>query len=412
MRGSWPVMALVLLGGCGPGSAKGTDGEPTSSDAGSDASGDVSSTTPTSGGTPDLPVSSCGDGVVDAGEACDDGKGGCDACTDACTPGVDPELAWSVPLAPIVAVWGLDMTQQQRAWVVGTTSDEAIVLQRIEVDGSTERLDLTALAGFAEIVAFHVNGVTGEAGVLGLLPDKTLKLTRAGGDGPIGEPLTIAKDVATELMAITSVGVTFVKGLEGGTATTLAWTGEELASFANATALFVDTVGDRLVIGTNLVTLVDADGENRVETMCRGQRLATSGIHVVRGDSDPSWGDLAMESCELASGALVSEVIATGAVGLEVGPIADVVEAVPNGNPLGLWSVCHGAGSVMGCEVPRTRGFGGPGNPEAIEIDECDEARHARLGNDRGVYMVRRDRTSAALSLVRRGTLPLAPPWD
>lgn len=407
MRCSWLVIAMVLLDGCSPGSAKSTDGEPTSSDAGSDAS----STTPTSGGTPDLPASSCGDGVVDSGEACDDGNGGCDACTDACTPGVDPELDWSVPLAPIVEVRGFDLTQQQRAWVVGTTNDEAIVLQRIEVDGSMESFDLTALAGFAEIVAFHVNGVTGEAGVLGLLPDKTLKLARAGGDGPIGEPLTIATSVATELMAITSVGVTFVEGVEGGTATTLAWTGEQLVSFASATASFVDAVGDRLVIGTHLVTLVDADGENRVETMCWGQRLTTSGTHVVRDDSDLSSGDLAMESCELASGALVSEVIATGVGGFEVGPIADVVDAAPNGNPLGVWSVCHGEGSVMGCEVPRTRGFGGPSDPEAIEIDECDEPRHARLGSDRGIYMVRHDRTTAALSLVRRGTLPLAPPW-
>ncbi len=62
--------------------------------------------------------------------------------------------------------------------------------------------------------------------MLGLLPDNTLKLARAGGDGRIGEPLAIPEGVATELVAITSVGVTFVEGVEGGTATTLAWTGE------------------------------------------------------------------------------------------------------------------------------------------------------------------------------------------
>ncbi|MBZ5712727.1 hypothetical protein [Nannocystis pusilla] len=406
VRNPWLVMAM-LLGGCSPEPAKGTDSGQTSSDASSDAS----STAPTSGGTPDLPESHCGDGVVDPGEACDDASPGCDACTEACTLAVDPELEWSVSLAPIVAVRGFDLTQQQRAWVVGTTSDEAIVLQRIEVDGSTASFDLTALAGFAEIGAFHVNGVTGEAGVLGLLPDMTQKVVRAGADGPIGEPLAIAKGVATELMAITSVGVTFVAGVEGGTATTLAWTGEPLATFASATASFVDAVGDRLVIGTNLVTLVDVDGANRVETMCWGERLATSGTHVMRDASELSWGDAAMESCDLATGERVSEIIATGAGGFEAGPVADVVEAAPNGNPLGAWSVCHGEGSVMGCEVPSTDGFGGPGDPEAIEIDACDRPDTGRLGSDRGVYMIRLDRSTSAPSLVRRGTLPLAPPW-
>jgi hypothetical protein len=407
MRGSWLVVALLFA--CGPGKKADSDGGSTS-DGGS--SSEAGTAAPTGG--PDLPEPRCGDGVVDAGEACDDGNEGCDACTDACALPVDPELEWSVPLAPIAVVRGFDMTQQQRAWVVGETGEGAIVLQRIEASGQAASIDLTALADFRSVVAFHVNGVTGEVGVLGWLPDNTLKLVRAGGDGPIGEPLAIAKEDASQEMAITSVGVTFAREEE---AITLSWTGEPLASFpVDGPVGFIDAVGDRLAVGELFVTLVDPDGANRVETTCRGQSLATSGAHALIGDgggysSDLITAEVSMESCELATGERVSEVVATGAWGYHVGPFTEVVDAAPNGNPLGMWSVCPSLYSVMGCDVPRTEGFGGPGEPEAIGLDGCDEPRLARLGSDRGVYMIRRDRETLAPSLVRRGTLPVAPPW-
>lgn len=402
MRGSWLLVAMVCA--CGPTREDDTAGDGPSSD---DTSGDAGGTS--SGGL-DLPASRCGDGIVDPGEACDDGDDGCDACTAACMLPVEPELAWTVPLAPFDRVWGFDLTQEQRAWVVGETLTGEILLQRIEGSGLTSSVDLTALAGFASVAAFHVNGVTGEVGVLGSSPDSALMFVRAGGDGPIGEPLMVTKEVASQHMAITSVGLSFAVDDE---VTTLSWTGEPQASFSGPSWVrFIDAMGDRLAVGGTLVTLVDPDGANPVETSCAGQGLATSGTHVLFDGSDPFEGEEAiMGSCELASGESVSEVVARGAAGYHVGPSTQVVDVAPNGNPLGGWSVCPSLYSVMGCDVPRERGFGGPGEPETIELDGCDEPRQARLGSDRGVYMIRRDRKTGALSLVRRHTLPVAPPW-
>jgi len=403
MRFAWLAVAMVTISGCGSKPSGDTDGVSTSA-----TSSDASSAAPTSGGMPDLPASRCGDGVLDPGEECDDGRRGC-ACSETCTLTVDPELEWSVPLAPIVEVLEFDLTQQQRAWVVGATEEQAIVLMRIEPTGETESIDLTALAGLEIVVAFHVNGVSGEVGVFGELADNTSKLVRAGSDGPIGEPLTLDADSTSRKMAITSVGVTFAEYQD---VTTLAWTGELLAKFVSAGQIhFMDALGDRLVIG-GLVMLADPDGGNLVETTCWGDRLATTGTHVLIDSWNLHYEEATMASCELVTGAVVSEVIALGTPGFEVGPRTDVVDAAPNGNPLGEWSVCTGEGSVMGCTVPRVTGFGGPGDPEVIALDLCDEPRFSRLASDRAIYMIRHDRTTGAPSLVRRGTLPLAPPWD
>lgn len=393
-------MAIVCA--CGPEPQSDTAGAGTRGTSSNDAGG-------TSSGGLDLPTGRCGDGVVDPGEACDDGEDGCDACTAACTSPVAPPLAWSAPLTPMEDVLGFDLAHSQRAWVVGESEAGGVVVQRVEPSGQVTKVDFTALAD-AWVVAFHVNRAHDEVGVLGGLPGGTLMLVRAGIDGPIGEPLLVAKADASRDMAITSVGVSFA---DYERVTTLSWTGELLANFEGPLFVhLIDAVGDRLALGGPLVTLVDPDGANRVETACGGGRLATTETRVLFDGSEHFDGEEAiMGSCELATGESVKGVVARGLSGNHFGPATGVVDAAPNGNPIGSWSVCTPQDQAVGCIQSRTWGFGGPGEPRTIELDACDEPRHARLGSDRGVYMIRRDRETGAPSLVRRATLPVAPPW-
>src|SRR5690606_2788100 len=100
----------------------------------------------TDGAAPDLPPEPvCGDGQLDPGEECDDGGGGCDGCTERCTSPVEPDVEWSVALAPIVEVFGVDVTQQGRAWVLGATAEGGHVLLRIEGAAVVGSVDLAAL---------------------------------------------------------------------------------------------------------------------------------------------------------------------------------------------------------------------------------------------------------------------------
>ncbi|WAS93449.1 hypothetical protein [Nannocystis punicea] len=413
MRRCWLECAMtVMMASCGPTPGHDTDGGGSSSGSNTGASsGATSEDAPTSGGAPDLPPEGrCGDRVVDPGEACDEGLYGCNECTASCTVAKDPAIEWSVPLAPIVDVIDFDLTQQQRAWVLGWTLEDAPLLLRIEPDKTVATVDLGTL-GFVQLFGFHVNGAAVDAvevGVLGLSADDTWRLVRVGAEGVLGEPLTIPQVHVSSSMAVTSMGVTFARSED---ASTLAWSGEVLATFADLRAGFIDAVGDRLVFGTAPVTLVDPDGGNRVETMCEGQSLSTSGKHVVFDATLPWFEEVRMTSCELETAAQVDAIVATGSAEPWVGPRADLVDAAPNGNPLGLWSVCEGTLLVDGCSIPRTVGLGGPGDPQAVEFDECDAPETARLGPDRGVYLIRRSRAGKAFSLVRRGTLPVAPPW-
>lgn len=401
---------------CGPkpgGDSDGGSATEASSTSGSSTTSGSSATSGLSSTTDPMPEELCGNGVIDPGEECDDGGGGCDACTEQCTLPVEPAVEWSVALAPIVEVFDVDVTQQGRAWVLGETAEGAHVLQRIEGAALAGSVDLAAL-GVAEVLAFHVNGaaVDGvEVGVLAELTDASLVALRIGVDGLVGEPVSVAKEGLglSPSVAVHSLGVT-VGGSDG--ARTLSPTGELVATIEGS-ARAIDALGDRLVFTGSRVVLVGPDGSDRVETMCVGDYLTTAGTHVVEYFIDLTGGGVSMYSCELATGEQHGGVVASGGNGsLEAGPLAEVQDAAANGNPLGYWRLCpFMADDPLDCGDAWEAGFGGPGDPHVVELDDCDMPQQARVGLDRGVLMLRRDRTTGAVSLVRRATLPDAPPW-
>lgn len=404
------VAAILWLAGCGPGSGAtegGADGAGTTAleaSSGVEASGD-----------PDLPpdVAQCGNGVVEPGEACDDGHSGCDACTDQCTVLVEPEVEWGVALDSMVAVRGIDMTQGGRFYVLGETADGAFLLHTVELSGITHTVDFAAL-GLARIFAFHVNGAASDAaevGVLGEDVDGSTMVARLGADGVLGEWLAIDRELVAEQIAVTSAGLTLLNYQD---VWNVSLAGTVSGPFDSFLAHHVDALGDRLVfLGSSSVVLTDPDGGARVDVSCPASSLTTSGTHVVWSEGSLGDGELVMGSCELASGEASSAVIASGSGGLESGPFAYARDGAPNGNPIGTWSVCPlGAGSVGGCHGTREYGFGGPGDPRVLELDACDDGDTAIVAPDKALYMIRSDRETGALRLVRRWTLPDRPPWS
>lgn len=100
---SFAALAVIVQLSCGTGSAGVDDGDMDSA---------------SSGGPP-----VCGDGIVDPGEACDDGPGRCDLCADDCTPAIEPELLWRVSLAPLDDIKDIkDFVMIRRDRVTGAPS--------------------------------------------------------------------------------------------------------------------------------------------------------------------------------------------------------------------------------------------------------------------------------------------------
>jgi hypothetical protein len=352
------------------------------------------------------PQSECGNGIVEPGEDCEPADSYCDECSDDCRFDPMPANEWSVArelwfdldsesiaIAPSGLVYSRGVTMDGDPWLLAVTPDGGVTLEL----GPAEH-------GFGEIESFAVGPADDVALIGGTGSGQRIRRMLA--DGSFEAPIAAQWGFYPGVVALTEHGIAMLA--DGGYVQSYAFDGTPTWVSDDAWSA-IGNVDGRLVlidVSNRVVEFVAGDGTDarRWEELWypsfSNLRVASSSPVLVGAGGDG--GSAVVSVLSLWTGEYLEESLASGLDGLEAGPQAFALDATADAWPIARWSVCYAAGPI-GCSDEST-GVGGPGDPNAIEVHDCDYTRSLRIGPDGGVYLLSFPPDGIG-QLVRRQTL-------
>ena len=361
----------------------------------------------------------CGNGVIDPGEACEPTDGWCDTCTWDCQDDPLPANEWTLALEGFERDGYDTGSEDSESWrilamgpspllaVRGVTVEGEARIVRVSPEGELLSDHGPAEHGFDTILA-HAISEDGELAILGRVGEGAL-VRRQLVDGTYEPALELSDDAALpERVAITSAGFALLS--VEGEAYGIGFDGAPLWTRPGPYGSLYN-MADRLMLQGDefVVEFFAGDGSDALiwdwphvwfgeYTQPSSTRAQLNGVYA-----NSSYGELYVQTLDLWTGELVTDLVATGEEGLEVGPGGTPYDATADGRPLFGWSVCVGQPSAMGCGLSES----GVGVPEAMGVVEthiCDLRQSLTVGAEGGVFVVSRT-LEGGLELSRRTSL-------